>query len=75
MNFRQHLQKSLKDQGAVRGRRWFVKRNKKGLIREIKMVFYPEEYALANPNRKLYGDRELSKIVNKNKEMLDEVNR
>jgi hypothetical protein len=68
MTFRQQLRKTLKDKGPIRGRRWFVKTNSKNIIREIKMVFNPKDYAVANPDRKLYGDRKLLEILDKNYE-------
>jgi len=72
--FRTHLKKILDKKGPVRGRRWFVKDNKDGTIKEIKMVFHPVEYAEFNPDRKLYGDRALLKILDKNYEKYKEIN-
>mgnify|MGYP000350728133 CR=1 FL=1 len=75
MTFRQTLKKQLRDRGAVKGRKWFTKLNTEGLIKEIKMVFNAEEYAAANPNRKLYGDQALATILEKDKIMKDEISR
>ncbi len=71
MSFRKHIKRQLDDKGPVRGRRWFVKLDKKNLIREVKMVFHPKEYSEANPKRKLYGDRALYKILLTDKERRD----
>jgi|TARA_R110000823_G_scaffold287941_1_gene406178 hypothetical protein len=73
MVFRKHLKATIASKGVVRGRRWFTKVNKNGTLKEIKMVFHPEDYAKANPNRKLYGDRKLLEILEKNKELLNEI--
>lgn len=75
MVFRKHLKTTIASKGVVRGRRWFTKVNKNGTIKEIKMVFHPDEYAANNPNRKLYGDRKLLDLLEKNKKLLDEINR
>jgi|TARA_R110000787_G_scaffold121826_1_gene232720 hypothetical protein len=75
MTFRQVLKKQVRDKGAIKGRKWFTKVDKKGLIKEIKMVFNAEEYSAANPNRKLYGDQALCTILEKDKTMRDEINR
>ena len=62
MSFR----KMLQQQGTVRGRRWIIKRTKDDKIREIKMIFNPQEYQLNNKNnRVLYGDKALLKILTK----------
>ena len=75
MTFRQNLKKQLRDKGAIKGRKWFTKLDSEGLIKEIKMVFNSEEYATANPSRKLYGDQALATILEKDKNMRDEINR
>lgn len=75
MAFRQNLKKQLKDRGAVRGRKWFIKLDTEGLIKEIKMLFNAEEYAIANPNRKLYGDQALYTLLENDKKIRDEVSR
>ena len=75
MVFRKHLKAAIASNGVVRGRRWFTKISKDGTIKEIKMVFHPKDYAKANPNRKLYGDKKLLEILETNKELLDEINR
>jgi len=63
------LRTTLKRQGTVRGRRWIIKYNKDNEIREVKLLFNPEEYAKENKhNRTLYGDKALLKILDKNYE-------
>jgi|TARA_B110000908_G_scaffold102605_1_gene120895 hypothetical protein len=75
MAFRQNLKRQLKDRGAIKGRKWFIKLDDNGLIKEIKMVFNSKEYAESNPNRKLYGDQALASILEKDKITRDEANR
>jgi hypothetical protein len=75
MTFRQTLKKQLKDRGPIKGRKWFTKLTPEGLIKEIKMVFDAEEYAAANPNRKLYGDQALYTILEKDKITRNEIDR
>ena len=53
-------------------RRWIVKRDKKGLIREIKCIFKPEEYEKDKNARPMYGDRKLKEILLKDKEKRNE---
>ena len=54
------------------GRRWIVKLDKKGLIREIKCIFKPEEYEKDKNARPMYGDRKLKEILLKDKEKRNE---
>ena len=49
-------------------RRWIVKRDKQGLIREVKCIFNPEEYSKAENAKPMYGDRRLKEILLKDKE-------
>ena len=49
-------------------RRWIVKRDKKGLIREVKCIFNPEVYSKSSKARTMYGDRKLKEILIKDKE-------
>ena len=53
-------------------RRWIVKRDKKGLIREVKCIFNPEEYSKAENAKPMYGDRKLKEILVKDKEKRNE---
>ena len=38
------LRQQLKKDKTVRGRRWTVRRDSKGNLTEVKMIFKPEEY-------------------------------
>lgn len=59
----------LKKQGTVRGRRWIIKRHSKtNKIREVKMIYNPQEYANMKNPRKMYGDKALLEILIKEKE-------
>ena len=49
-------------------RRWIVKRDNKGLIREVKCIFNPEEYSKSENARTMYGDKKLKEILVKDKE-------
>lgn len=53
-------------------RRWIVKRDKGGLIREVKCIFNPEVYSKSPKARTMYGDRKLKEILLKDKEKRNE---
>ena len=53
-------------------RRWIVKKDKQGLIREIKCIFNPEQYSKAENAKPMYGDRKLKEILVKDKEKRNE---
>ena len=53
-------------------RRWIVKRDKEGLIREVKCIFSPDVYAKTENSRPMYGDRKLKEILLKDKEERNE---
>jgi len=53
-------------------RRWIVKRDKEGLIREVKCIFNPEVYSKSPKARTMYGDRKLKEILLKDKEKRNE---
>jgi len=53
-------------------RRWIVKRDKQGLIREVKCIFNPEIYSKSPKARIMYGDRKLKEILIKDKEQRHE---
>tara|TARA_R100000808_G_C2148159_1_gene156272 strand:+ start:72 stop:284 length:213 start_codon:yes stop_codon:yes gene_type:complete len=53
-------------------RRWIVKRNKEGLIREVKCIFNPEEYSKLPNSRPIYGDKKLKEILLKDRKKRNE---
>ena len=53
-------------------RRWIVKRDKEGLLREVKCIFNPDIYAKTENARPMYGDRKLKEILLKDKEKRNE---
>ena len=58
MTLRDTLRRAKK---SVRGRRWIIKRTANNSIREVKMIFNPEEYARSSKSRKLHTDKQLLK--------------
>ena len=62
------LRAHLKREGTRRGRRWVVKRDTKNNIREVKMIYNPEEYEKSKDPRPMVGDRALIKILEDEKE-------
>jgi len=62
------LRLHLKRVGTARGRRWIVKRDSDDNIREVKMIFNPDEYEKFENSRPMYGDRALIKILDDEKE-------
>jgi len=46
--------------------RWIVKYNKDNTIREVKLVYNPDEYKNGERARKLYTQKGLIKILEKN---------
>tara|TARA_R110002096_G_scaffold89704_1_gene203820 strand:- start:2 stop:211 length:210 start_codon:yes stop_codon:yes gene_type:complete len=63
-----NLRTTLKRGKTVRGRRWIVKRNEDDGIKEVKMIFKPEEYTTYKNSKTMYGDKELLKILENEKE-------
>ena len=57
------LRQQLKKDKTVRGRRWTVRRDSKGNLTEVKMIFKPEEYIKYKNSKKMYGDKALLKIL------------
>ena len=47
-------------------RRWIVKKDDKGLVKEVKCIFNPEEYSKTS-SRPMYGDKKLKEILVKDK--------
>lgn len=58
----------LKRTGTARGRRWIVKRNSNDNIKEVKMIYNPEEYKKVKNPRPMFGDKALIKILEDEKE-------
>ena len=58
----------LKRVGTVRGRRWVVKRDTNDNIKEVKMIFNPNEYEKFKTSKPMCGDRALIKILDDEKE-------
>ena len=59
------LRDTLKRNKTVRGRRWTIRRNSKGELTEIKMIYNPKEYEKYSSSRKMYGDKALLTILEK----------
>ena len=49
---------------SIRGRRWIVKKNKDTSIKEVKLIFNPDEYIKFKGSRKLHTDKQLLKVLN-----------
>jgi hypothetical protein len=62
------LRTQLRNSKTVRGRRWIVKRNTDQTIKEVKMIFKPEEYIKLKASKTMYGDKALLKILEENYE-------
>ena len=67
-NMKPNLITHLKREGTKRGRRWVVKRDKDDNIREVKMIYNPEEYSKSKNPRPMCGDRVLIKILDDEKQ-------
>ena len=59
------LREQLKRTKTVRGRRWTIRRDKSENLTEIKMIYNPQEYEQYKNTRKMYGDKALLKILEK----------
>ena len=62
------LRTQLKKDKTVRGRRWTIKKDKDGMLTHVKMIFKPEEYIKFKNPKKMYGDKDLLKILEENYE-------
>tara|TARA_R110000787_G_scaffold21081_1_gene62664 strand:- start:4721 stop:4933 length:213 start_codon:yes stop_codon:yes gene_type:complete len=62
------LRAHLKREGTRRGRRWIVKRDASSKIKEVKMIFKPEEYEKFKTARPMIGDKALIKILDDEKQ-------
>lgn len=58
------LREQLGRNKTVRGRRWTIRTNSKGELTEIKMIYNPDEYVKSTNAKKMYGDKDLLKILN-----------
>ena len=52
---------------SVRGRRWTI-REEKNKLTEVKMIFNPEEYSKHKSAKKMYTDKQLLKILERDHE-------
>ena len=59
MSYKDHLKRAELDPST----RWFVKRDSKGKIREVKQVYDPEEYLKTKNPRELLNKEELISIL------------
>jgi len=59
------LRETLRRNKTVNGRRWTIRRNTEGKLTEVKMIYNPKEYEQYSNSRKMYGDRQLLKILDK----------
>jgi hypothetical protein len=59
------LRETLKRNKTVRGRRWIIKMDSNKRLREVKMIYCPEEYVKFTGAKKMYGDKALLKILEK----------
>lgn len=62
------LRQTLKNNKTVRNRRWTVRKNDTGKITEVKMIFNPEEYVKSKNAKKMYGDKQLLILLDKDYE-------
>jgi hypothetical protein len=62
------LRQTLKNNKTVRNRRWTVRKNDAGKITEVKMIFNPEEYVKSKNAKKMYGDKQLLILLDKDYE-------
>lgn len=62
------LRTQLRNSKTIRGRRWTLRKDNKGFITEVKMIFKPEEYIKNKSARIMYGDKALLKLLEKNYE-------
>jgi len=65
MSLRTQL-KSLKR--SIRGRRWTITQDASGKLTKVKMIFNPDEYRQVKGAKKMYTDKKLLKILEKNYE-------
>ena len=49
--------------------RWVVKRNSKDQIIEVKLVYNPDEYKRGSKARRLYTQKQLIKVLDKEKQL------
>ena len=59
------LRETLRRNRAVRGRRWTIRRDKAGKLTEVKMIFNPHIYESYHNAKRMYGDKQLLKILDK----------
>ena len=59
------LRETLRRSKTVRGRRWTIRRDTENKLTEVKMIFNPDEYIKNSTSKKMYGDKQLLKILDK----------
>ena len=59
ISYKDHLKKITISEET----RWFIKRDAKGKIREVKLVYDPEEYLKTKSPRELFNKEELISIL------------
>ena len=59
----------LKRNKLHRSNRWIVKYDKNDKVREVKLIFNPDEYRQMKRPRELHTQKQLIKILTKNKEL------
>jgi hypothetical protein len=64
MSYLTHLKRSTHHYSS----RWIVKYNDEGLVREVKLIFNPEEYRKSKKARTLNTQQGLIKILENDKE-------
>lgn len=57
--YKEHLKRVELDPST----RWFVKRDSKGKIKEVKQIYDPKEYAKGKNPRKLLTQKELIELL------------
>jgi hypothetical protein len=58
----------LKREKTVRGRRWTIRRDENDKLTDVKMIFNPDIYTKYHNAKKMYGDKDLLKILEDEKE-------
>ena len=64
MSYLTHLKRSKHSKDS----RWIVKYDKDDLVREVKLIFNPEEYRNGKRSRKLHTQKGLINILEKDKQ-------
>ena len=57
------LRTQLRSSKTVRGRRWTIRMDSKGIITEVKMIYNPQEYGKYKDAKPMIGDKALLKLL------------